>query len=381
MSRAAHSPRTDALDAIVELLSGLDERPEPAGSDFYDRLCEAVCRLTSMERAGLLLYDDTRKIVVPVGSHGIEPPFLSEVYGTLDETPIAQRALAEDRVVEASENLERQVPARYARLVGVTTLTCTPVAAGGRWLGVIFADRGGGNFSLTEDERYLMWTLGKMAALAASARIATSQQARARLLSARIRLAREVHERVMQRLFGVSLVLGSEHQLSDTERKRCATEMQAALADLRSAVSRPLAPSLETTGATLRGELGRLDRHYEELPLEVDWQAGVEVPQALEPLAQSVLAEALRNAQKHARPTRVRVRVGEAGGTFVLEVRNDGRSGAVQSGGAGMGLRLAALEALQRGGVLEFGPDADEWRLRLVVPVGDQPEPAAPEPP
>ena len=44
---------------------------------------------------------------------------------------------------------------------GSTTLTCTPVSAGGRWLGVIFADRGGGHFTLTEPERHTMWTLGQ----------------------------------------------------------------------------------------------------------------------------------------------------------------------------------------------------------------------------
>jgi GAF domain-containing protein len=216
----ALSPRTDALDVIVELLSGLDDDVLSSGREFYDRLCEALCRLTSMERAGLMLYDDARKLVVPVGSHGIEPGLLSQVHGTLEETPIAQRALAEDRV-ELSDDLEREVPARYARFAGVTTFTCTPVAAGGRWLGVIFADRGGGNFELTEPERHAMWTLGKTAALAASARIATSQQERARLLSARLDLAREIHERVVQRLFGVSLVLGSDSELSPEERRRC----------------------------------------------------------------------------------------------------------------------------------------------------------------
>src|SRR5215208_1719125 len=134
------SPRTDALDVFVALLSGLDDQGT-SGRAFYDSLCEAVCRLTSMERAGLFLYDDVRKIVVPVGSHGVEKGLLADVYGTLEETPIAQRALGEDRVVEISEDLNLQVPARYARFAGVTTLTCTPVSAGGRWLGVIFADR------------------------------------------------------------------------------------------------------------------------------------------------------------------------------------------------------------------------------------------------
>jgi signal transduction histidine kinase len=364
--------RTDALDVIVELLSELDREPGSGGAGFYDRLCAALCRVANMQRAGLLLYDEARQLVVPVGSHGVEAGLLADIYGTLEETPIAQVALAEDRVVEVTGELGRWVPERYARFGGVETLTCTPVSAGGRWLGVIFADRGGGRFVLTDEERHAMWTLGRTAALAATVRIATSQQGRARLLAARIELAREIHERVMQRLFGVSLVLGSEGQLSDEARRRCADEMQAALKDLRDALARPLAPPSLDTGATLRDELARLGRHYKDLPLELDWEQGVEVPDEVESLAQSVLAEALRNAQKHADPTSVRVRVGRSDGTFVLEVRNDGADARARGSGTGMGLRLAAVEALQRGALVEFGPEGSDWRVRLVVPMGEE---------
>ncbi len=367
------SPRTDALEVIVELLGAVDGSPDPVGGAFYDRLCEALCRMTSMTRAVMLLYDDVRQLVVPVGSHGIEQWLLNEVYGTLEETPIAQVALSEDRVVEVTGDLGRWIPERYARFDGVETLTCTPVAAAGRWLGVIFADRGGARFELTDDERHSLWTLGKTAALAASVRIATNQQGRARLLQARIDLAREIHDRVVQRLFGVSLVLGSEHGLSDEARRRCADEMQAALVDLREALARPLAPPTLDTGATLRDELARLGRHYKDLPLELDWPEGVEVPGEVEALAQSVLAEALRNADKHAEPGSVRVSVGRSAGTFVLEVRNDGRQ--PNSRGTGMGLRLAAVEALERGALVEFGPENDsEWRVRLVVPLNEDDE-------
>jgi signal transduction histidine kinase len=360
--------RTDALDVIVELLAALDEEPAGmSGAEFYDRLCTALCSVANMQRAGLLLYDEVRKLVVPVGSHGLDAPLLRDIYGTLEETPIAQVALSEDRVVEVNGDLARWVPERYAGLTGIETLTCTPVSAGGRWLGVVFADRGGSRFELTEAERHAMWTLGKTAALAASVRIATSQQGRARLLQARIDLAREIHERVVQRLFGVSLVLGSEHGLSEEARRRCADEMQAALADLRDALGRPLAPRPLDTGATLREELTRLGRHYKDLPLELDWEPGVEVPQAIEPLAQSVLAEALRNADKHASPSSVRVRVGSVDSAFALEVRNDGARSDTR--GTGMGLRLAAVEALGLGALLEFGREGPEWRVRLVVPL------------
>jgi signal transduction histidine kinase len=372
----APSPRTDALEVIVELLGALSDASTTSGRDFYDRLCEALCRTASMTRAILLLYDEARQLVVPLGSQGFPPDLLDGVYGTLEETPIAQLALSEDRVVEVTGELERWVPERYARFSGVDTLTCTPISAAGRLLGVIFADRGGTRFELTDEERHAMWTLGKTAALAATVRIATSQQGRTRLLQARIDLAREIHDRVVQRLFGVSLVLGSEHGLSEEARRRCADEMQAALADLREAISRPLAPPSLDTGATLYDELARLDRHYKDLPLELEWDEGVEVPEDVEPLAQSVLAEALRNAHKHAKPTSVRVHVGRSNGTFVLEVRNDGaRRVARGTRGTGMGLRLAAVEALQRGALVEFGPeDGSVWRVRLVVPVGEDEE-------
>jgi len=365
---------TEPLDTMVELLSGLDADGGSGGRAFYDRLCEAMCRLTSMERAGLVLYEEARRIVVPAGSYGFDEELVGGVHGTLEETPIAQRAFAEDRVVQTVGDLEGQVPARYAALPGITTMTCTPVSAGGRWLGVIFADCGGPPFELTERERHTMWTLGKTAALAASARIAATQHERARLLSERVDLAREVHERVMQRLFGVSLVLGAETELTPEERRRCADEIQAAVADLRHALARPVAPPRPDIGATLREELDRLGSSYDGPPLQVDWDPSVEVPPELEQLSQSVLAEALRNVQKHSQPTHVDVRIGASDGTFVLEVVNNGVDTSRRGRGAGMGLRLAALDALQSGGVVDFGPTGDsdhDWRVRLVVPIAE----------
>jgi hypothetical protein len=125
---------------VIRLLFELEEEREL--DDFYDRLCEAICLQTSMERAVLFLNDAERRMVLPAGSHGVYREFIVHGYGTLEETPIAQRGLAEDRVVETMD-LDRDVPARYSNVPGVIKLTCTPVAPAGRWLGVIFADRDG----------------------------------------------------------------------------------------------------------------------------------------------------------------------------------------------------------------------------------------------
>jgi signal transduction histidine kinase len=201
----------------------------------------------------------------------------------------------------------------------------------------------------------------------ATARNATRQQERTRRLSERLDLAREIHERVMQRLFGVSLALSAQQPLPEAERERCRLEMQEALADLRRALERPLAPLPRETGTTLASELERVGAAAGP-PIRVQWPSGVTVPMDLEPLAQSVLSEALRNVSKHADATVIDVAVFRDEDTFKLAIRNDGVSPAAH--GTGIGLRLAAFEALQHGGMVEFGPTEDAgWRVRLVVPL------------
>ena len=286
---------------------------------------------------------------------------------------MAMRSLSEDRVIEVAGDFSGELPDEYLGLLRDARLVCTPMAAAGRWPGVILSDRAGDR-PLTEAESHLLWTLGKVAALAAGARLATRAQDNARQLQDRIDLAREIHDGVVQRLFGVSMALSVEGDLDEAERHRCAAEIHDALSDLRTAVQRPLGRTSRETGTTLLAEVARLSDAHPELNLELDAASGASVPVNLEPLAQSVLGEALRNAQKHARPTRVGVTVSRDNGTFVLEVTNDG----IGSPGAGprqsgIGLRLAAFEALQHGGTIEFGhADADHWRVRLLAPVADE---------
>jgi nitrogen-specific signal transduction histidine kinase len=64
----------------------------------------------------------------------------------------------------------------------------------------------------------------------------------------------------------------------------------------------------------------------------------------------------------------VEVALERSDGALVLEVCNDGVRG--RAGATGMGLRLAALEALQVGGIVEFGErEPGSWRVRLAVPL------------
>lgn len=347
----------------------LSQSEDASGDAFYDRLCDAVCRLAHMRRALIFRYDSARRRVRAAGAHGLSLEPFDNAHVTVESAPIAAQSLHEDRVIEITGDMTGQVPPEYADLFPEPVrLVCAPMAAAGRAMGVIFADRVMSEPPLDDAERHLLWALGKAAALASVARMVATEGEKSRQLEQRIDLAREIHEGVIQRLFGISMALDGEGDLPAEARARCATEIQEALSELRTAIQRPLGRAPRATQTTFVAEVERLSRVHPDLGVTLEAGDEGDVPPALEPLAQSVLAEAVRNAHKHATPNQVSVRVGRIDGALVLEVTNDGVAGARHR--AGMGLRLAALEALQSGGVVEFGQrEPGTWQVRLVVPV------------
>jgi signal transduction histidine kinase len=374
MTDAPTSPLA-ALHLLVSML-GEGEIAAP-GASFYDRLAEAVCRLGAMRRAAVYLSDDARRRVWAAGAHGIALDRLADAGPVADVPAFALRALEQDAVLEAGpgEVARALGPGEVARL-GLTDITCIPMSAGGRHYGVVLAERGHGAADgappLSDADRDGLWTLGKVCALAASARAATRQQERARHLGDRLDLARDVHERVIQRLFGVTLALGAPGDLTPPQRERCADELQAATEELRLTIQRPLAHRNDASAAdapTLRDEVARLAAEHREVAFSVDWPEAIDVPAALDPLAQTVVAEAVRNARKHARPRAIDVTVVQDGAVLAIDVANDG-VGPDAPAGAGVGLRLAAFEALEFGAAVDFGRvPPDRWHVRLVLPL------------
>jgi signal transduction histidine kinase len=369
--RAGH---IEVLEVMSDLLAGVGEGSPPDA--FYSSLCEAICRLASMKRAVLVRYDSARRRVRAVGAHGIELELFADLFVTIDSVPVARRALIEDRVLEAVGAEDFKVTPSVRELLEGICIVCTPMAAAGRYVGVVLSEREPGLPPMDEDERMLLWTLGKAIAMASVAREVTAYDEQSRQLQQRIDLAREIHEGVVQRLFGVSLALSGEELLDVDSQRRCAAEVQTALTDLRTALKRPLGHASRPTAVSFSEELERVRALYPALQIVLEGSAD-EVPHSLEALAQSVLVEAMRNVHKHARASTVDVSLCEDAGAFVLAVRNDGApargGGARAQAGrqAGVGLRLATLEALQHDGVLEYGEaEPGVWQVRLVVPTG-----------
>lgn len=174
---------------------------------------------------------------------------------------------------------------------------------------------------------------------------------RKRLLDAsdaeRARMERDLHDGAQQRLVTLGLRLRTRSELAADVDERItyaalADELDGALAELRD-LARGLHPTAVTQAGLAGAVEGLADRC--QVPIEVDIPDH-RYPQAVEVAAWFVIAEAVTNAVKHARATRITVQARPTADVLTLTVSDDGVGGAVPSEGSGLtGLadRLAAL--------------------------------------
>lgn len=191
------------------------------------------------------------------------------------------------------------------------------------------------------------------------------------------RLAYILHDRVVQRLCGVHFALGSSAPLGPSERRRCAVELDAAIASLRTVIREglddPLADEVPTLGAVVR------EAAAERAGVEVEGAADAELTPALAWLIRAFVSEAVLNAGKHAAPSAISVTARRFGDEARIDVCNDGVGRAPPRPGTGLGLELLTAEARLHGGTVEGGPvGADAWRARMVVSLASPERPAGP---
>jgi signal transduction histidine kinase len=179
----------------------------------------------------------------------------------------------------------------------------------------------------------------------------------------RARIARELHDSISQDLFSLRLLAGGLRRalpagsplyprVEAMERTVSGTlhEMQALLLELRPVALREagLLPALDELCRAYRDRLG--------IAVEADLEP-VELDPAAEPAVLRVVQEALVNAVKHARPSRVVLRVRDAGGgRAVLSVSDDGAGfdPATAAERHGMGLDLMRERVAELGGELQL---------------------------
>jgi signal transduction histidine kinase len=145
-------------------------------------------------------------------------------------------------------------------------------------------------------------------------------------------------------------------------------ELEAAIADLRELALRLHPPLLAKRGLARAVRAGAA---RSSVPVELDLRIAAGLPPEIEAAAYYVCAEAVTNTVKHARASKVWLRVWHEGEILSIEVRDDGIGGACldydgnATGLSGLKDRVEAL-----GGTLELVSRAGEGtRLVAAFPV------------
>ncbi|WP_354637875.1 GAF domain-containing sensor histidine kinase [Kitasatospora camelliae] len=316
---------------------------------------------------------------------GAESPVVA-VQGTLPGEAFAQGAavtaprLVGDGATGGSGGPERVGgPARYRGLGPAVAVPLGRVE--GRVEGVLLLARDAGSAEFTERE------IGPLLGFADQASLALELAERRRdaeqlaMLEDRDRIARDLHDLAIQRLFATGMTLQSaarfiDHPGASDRVLRAVGDLDETIKIIRSTIFGLRAreegadQGLRARAVQVVGEaqaaLGFAPRLSMEGLLDTD------VPPAVADQVVAVLGEALSNAARHARADRVEVVLRATGDQVVLVVEDDGVGVPAQDdrGRARNGLRNLAERATGLGGTFELsGPPAGGTRLTWSAPL------------
>jgi len=287
---------------------------------------------------------------------------------------------------------DARMPTTFSRYPLAGALAAVPLAAGDVILGVLVVMRARDRPPFDNNELDTVTQFAGQVALALEfARIRTAAE-RSRLVQERDRIARDMHDHVLGRLFGTGMALQNlSRRIADPAgRATLATqvdELDAAMRDLRTLIY-----GLDRDPAQVWNLRARLQQTVDEaghqlafLPtLDVDPTIDLPPHSAVVHNLLAVLREALSNIARHASATAVTVTVGSGsetgpGSEIVLCVADDGRGMPADrprptaAGGHGLVNILARADAV--GGALTVGRTPGggttlRWSAPLPQPVG-----------
>ena len=295
------------------------------------------------------------RVAVGSGADDIEGCRYSRVGST------SQRVIDDDRpmAVAGLDGPASQRPGHWFAPFGPGLFL--PLSAGGRELGVLVLARLRGEPRFTDHDLRVVGTVAGQLALALEfARVQDDLLATA-VLRDQERIARDLHDRVIQRISAASWGLQAAFSLGGRPEQsrrieRAVGELDRAVGEIRETIF-----ALQTTGGGgLRDRIVHIvtdaaDRLGFTPSLSLHGRLDVVSPSTGEHLL-SALQEALSNVARHAAATRAEVTVAADPATgLTLTVLDDGVGiGAARPGG--FGLRNLATRADLHGGELSIGP-------------------------
>jgi signal transduction histidine kinase len=349
----------DAPSEVLELVT--QQALEIAGADLV------VLALPTRDRTRLVIehaYGDGA-----AGALGLVLPAKGSASGIVMATgkPLTVDGFSQD---------DRVAPtARDNMLLGPAVLV--PLGPAGDVRGVLTAGRREGALPLSADAVEMLITFAAQAGIGLELAEHRNDAQRLALFEDRDRIARDLHDQVIQRLFATGMSLqGTVALVGDSEVahrvEKSIDALDETIRDIRSAIF-----SLQSRGDTEPPPLrSRLLSVVEEMTgplgfapaLRLAGPLDSRVPTGLGGQVLAALREGLANAAKHARASRVDVSI-EAGADLVLTVRDNGiglpGEATRRSGLANLTERAAEAGGTMRLAAASGGGTELEWRVPL----------------
>ena len=376
-ARAEVSRLANEQAALRRVATLVAQGARPA--EVFAAVSEEVGRLFGSDTASVVRFEYDHPAIVIVGASS---NLKARILGTrldIDEPLAAAEVFRTGRSARIDNwDLAARTSAvgDEIRRLGVASTVASPIVVEGRRWGTISVASTGEPLPLDAGER-----LERFSELVATAVANTDSRlelaaSRKRIVAAsdeaRRRIERDLHDGTQQRLVSLGLAMrAAEAAVGDDrpdlrdELSRLASGLGDAVTELQE-ISRGIHPVILGQGGL--GPALRTLARRSTIPVELDVTTDVRLPDQVEVAAYYVASEALANAGKHARASRIDIRLRRGDGALHLEIRDDGVGGAAPqrgSGLVGLGDRVEALG----GSIRVESPPGEGTRIAVELPV------------
>ncbi|MBI4260493.1 MAG: GAF domain-containing sensor histidine kinase, partial [Actinobacteria bacterium] len=265
------------------------------------------------------------------------------------------------------------------RIGGMGPTIMAPLSARGEAFGTLLVSNGKGGRAFGEDDLRLVETFARQAAVALEYARFQREIQRLKVVEDRERIAKELHDGVIQSLFAVGMSLQGTAGLLDDEAmagriESAVEEIDHVVRDLRNYIF-GLRPGI-LADRQLDQALRRLAEDFQErssvaIAVEVDARVAAELSSRAGDVVQ-LAREALSNVGRHAAASTCRLSLHREDSVAVLEVDDDGTGfDPARVRGGGQGLRNLRERAASLGGSVDVRSAPGEGTtVRIAIPPG-----------
>ena len=344
------------LTSLTEAVSSLVAMTDL--EDLLSRLVETACDTTGARYAALGVVGEHNTLIEFV-HEGIDPETVARIghlpqgHGVLGTLIRERKTLRLERLSDHPDSVgfPDHHPA-MERFLGV------PVGTGDRAVGNLYLTEKDGGFDA--DDQLIVEALAAIAAVAVETTRLRARLGEMAVLEDRQRIGRDLHDSIIQDLFGTGLQLQGLASGAVDQSTRDGLDEAVGRIDETIDSLREIVADLDRPGETgafgdaLRAQLSRLAAPYQvAVGVSVE-PAGLELPDHAIASVQPMIAEAVSNALRHSGSPVIDVTVERLGARLVISVVDQGSGFDPEQVRAGMGLKNLSQRAAALGGHIDI---------------------------